>query len=415
MKAFVEGFGCSLNRADTEQIKGFLERNGFELVSKPENAKLLIINTCAVKEQTQSKMLRRIRELSGLAEKTSAMLVVFGCLPKIDPGSVKRISPKIAMAGPSLEELAGLLGLPGHSFSPSLEEKRSSKWVSIIPVARGCLGQCAYCCVKNARGALKSYPIEGINRKFRKAIKETPEVWLTAQDCGCYGLDLGTSLAELLEALLENKGDFRIRVGMANPQHLSGFLGQYLALFKDPRLFRFFHLPVQSGSSKVLKKMNRHYTREGFLRMTKAIRGLYPEVTISTDVIVGFPGETKEDFEKTVSLLKKAKPDIVNISRFGARPLTLAEKMPGQLHGRIKKERSRALTKLCREISLERNSEMLGRTELVLFDEPGKKGTFVGRTQNYKPVAVKNAKLGRFQKVKIKRAFPTFLEGEAVS
>ncbi len=415
MKAFVEGYGCSLNKADTEQVQGFLKSHGFELVSKPEEAELLVVNTCAVKEQTQSKMLRRIRELKTTAEKKNRVLVVFGCLPKIDPASVEKISPKIVQVGPSLSELASFLKLPLQDFSPMLEEQRSQGFVSIIPISRGCLGQCAYCSVKNARGKLKSYSVEELSSKFGKAIKETPEIWLTSQDCGCYGFDLNTNLPNLLEALLKNKANFRIRVGMMNPGHLSNFLGQYLKLFDDSRLFRFFHIPVQSGSNKILKAMNRQYLPEDFLRAVKRIRSRFPEATISTDVIVGFPRETTPDFEKTVSLLKKAEPDIVNISRFGARPRTLAEKMPGQLHGRVKKERSRILTGLCREIALKRNNEMVGRTELVLFDEPGKKGSLIGRTLNYKPVAVKRGKLGCFQKTRIKRAFPTYLAGEPAS
>jgi len=160
--------------------------------------------------------------------------------------------------------------------------------------------------------------------------------------------------------------------------------------------------------------MNRNYKAEDFLEIVKKIRAAYPDATIATDVIVGFPGETEADFNQTVSLLKKARPGIVNISRFGPRPNTLAETLPGQLHGRIKKERSRLLTKACREISLNRNKAFVGSGQEVLVVEKGLGKTVVARNQNYKPVVLKKAGLGSFLEVKIKRAFPTYLFGERI-
>jgi MiaB-like tRNA modifying enzyme len=412
MKAFVEGFGCSLNKSDTEQVAGFLESSGFTLVNNPKKASLLILNTCAVKEQTETKMLRRIKELHTIAAKSNAILVVFGCLPKINPNAVKAISKEIVQIGPSLESLASFLELPLQKFSPELEERKASPIVSISPICRGCLGNCSYCSVKNARGSLKSYSIPALNKKFKQALKQgSKEFWLTAQDCGCYGFDLGTNLPELLKELLKNKGEFRIRIGMLNPAHLKEFVPAYLAFFKDPRLFRFFHLPVQSGSNKILGKMNRKYSREDFLEIVKKTRFLYPNASIATDVIVGFPGETEADFRQTISLLKQAKPDVVNISRFGARPNTLALKMAGQLHGRVKKDRSRIVTKLCKEISLKRNKAFVGKEPEILLDEEGKGNSLVGRSQDYKPVVVKEGKLGTLVTVRIEKAFQTYLAG----
>ncbi len=409
MKAFVEGSGCSLNKSDTEQIRGFLLQNGFELVEKPEKALLIILNACSVKEQTESKMLRRARELNAIAEKRNAVLVVFGCLAKTSPEAVSKISKKIVLFGPSLGELASFLKLPIVSFSPELAEQKENKLVSIIPIARGCLGNCAYCSVKNARGSLKSYSIDVLEKKFKSCLKDSKEIWLTAQDCGCYGFDIGTNLVALVQKLLECSGDFRVRIGMMNPGHVQKFLPAYIGLFKDKRLYRFFHLPVQSGSNEVLRAMNRPYTRRQFLRIVEQIRKAFPDAVISLDLIAGFPGETNGQFLETVSLVKEVEPDVVNISRFGARPNTLAAKMPGQLHGRVKKERSRALTKLCREIALERNRRFVGKEQEIFVNEKGSKGGFVGRNQNYKPVALKKAVLGQFAMVKMEKAFPTYL------
>ena len=410
MKAFVEGSGCSLNKSDTEQIRGFLLQNGFGLAEKPEKAGLIILNACSVKEQTESKMLRRIAQLNAIAERQNSVLVVFGCLAKTSPEAVSKISKKIVLFGPSLEQLASFLKLPPASFSPELAGQKENKLVSIIPIARGCLGNCAYCSVKNARGALQSYSMDSLEKKFIACLKDSKEIWLTAQDCGCYGFDLGTNLVALVERLLLCSGnDFRVRIGMMNPGHLQKFLPAYIDLFKDKRLYRFFHLPVQSGSNEVLRAMNRPYTRQQFLRIVGCIRKAFPDASISLDLIVGFPGETNEQFLETVSLVKAVGPDVVNISRFGARPNTLAAKMPGQLHGRVKKERSRILSKLCREIALERNRRFVGKEQEIFVNEIGPKGGFVGRNQNYKPVALKKSVLGRFVKVKIGKAFQTYL------
>jgi len=409
MHAFVAGYGCSLNKSDTEQIKGFLAANGFQLAGNPNKADLIIINTCAVKEQTETKMLKAIKELNSIAERNGSKLIVTGCLPAICPTAVKAISAKIIQIGPSLSQLASVLNLPEKEFSPLLEEIKENPLISIIPIARGCIGNCAYCCVKNARGNLHSYSIKELNEKFKKAINETKEIWLTAQDCGCYGFEQKTNLPALLKAVLQNKGDFRIRVGMINPAHLHSFLNQYLALFSDERLYRFFHIPLQSGSNAVLLSMLRPYKKEDFLSIVKKIRQRFPDATIATDVIAGFPGETERQFRETVSILRKTKPDIVNISRFGARPNTAAALMPGQLHGRELKRRSRILTTLCKKIALCRNKCFAGKKMRILVTEKGSKGCFIGRALNYKPVAIKENRLGEFANVRVKKAFPTYL------
>ncbi len=415
MHAFVSGYGCSLNKSDTEQIRGFLAVHGFQLAGNPNKADLIVINTCAVKEQTEAKMLKAIKQLNSIAERNGSKLVVAGCLPAINPDAVKAISAKIIQIGPSLSQLACFLNLPEKEFSPLLEEIKENPLISIIPIARGCIGNCSYCCVKNARGSLRSYSIKELNEKFKKAIKETKEIWLTAQDCGCYGFDQNTNLPALLKSLLQNKGDFRIRVGMINPAHLHSFLNQYLALFSDERLYRFFHIPLQSGSNAVLHSMLRPYKKEAFLSLVKKIRQHFPDATIATDVIAGFPGETEQQFQETVSVLKKAHPDIVNISRFGARPNTTAALMPGRLHGRELKKRSRILTALCREIALKRNKRFVGKKMRILVTEKGSKGSFVGRAQNYKPVAIKENRLGEFVSVRINKAFSTYLSGTVLS
>ena len=410
MKAYVEGYGCSLNHADTGEIKGFLADNDFSLVFSPEQADIMVINTCAVKVPTEFKMVRRISELKKTAEENNSVLIVCGCLKEINPDAIPS-SKRVLSCGPSLKEFALLLGLPPAGFSPLHRQIRCHERISIIPISRGCLGECSFCAVKNARGTLESYSLKELKRAFEEAAAETKEIWLTAQDCGCYGFDAAKNLVGLLSLLLETEGEYRVRIGMINPLHLLPMLDEYLRLFKDERLYRFFHVPMQSGSDKILSKMNRHYAVEDFLAIVRALRSSFKEFTLSTDVIVGFPGESEADFQLTVEALKKAKPYITNISRYGERPNTAAESLSGKIIEREKKRRSRALTGLCSSFSLEQNQALVGKRVKILVSEKGSKGNFVGRTNSYKQIVVKENRLGSFCSVKLLKAHPTYLEG----
>jgi len=412
MNAYIESYGCSLNKADSEAIKGHLSENGFDFTAI-EKAKLIIINACAVKEQTENRMLRRIRELFAVSKKSNAQLIVFGCLSEINPKAISEISPEIIYLPPSLAELSKFLKIEEKEFSPEIKQEKFNPFISIIPISRGCISNCSYCCVRSARGKLKSYSLEEIKKKFRECIKETKEIWITAQDTGAYGLDRKTNLAFLLKELLKEKGNFRIRVGMINPQHLKNLYPQLIPLYKDERMYKFFHVPIQSGSNRILKLMNRNYSAELCRKLFKKLKKDFPSAAISTDIIVGFPSEKEAEFNQTLKLLEFISPDIVNISRFGARPNTEAKKMKGQLHGRIKKKRSRIASILCRKIAFEKNKSLEGKILTAFVSEKGEKGGFIGRTSSYKPVLLnKKGIMGKFVKIKIVKAFPTYSKGK---
>lgn len=414
-KVFVEGYGCSHNLSDTEKLKALLLENGFELANNEEKANLLIINACAVKKATENRMLNRIRKLFSLYNDSEKQLIVFGCFASISPDAVQKISEKIVLIK-NLKELSEFFSLhtPCSDFSPNMPEIRSNEFISIMPIATGCLGACTFCCVSKARGKLKSFLVQELNEKFRQLIKETKEIRLCAEDTGCYGCDINSSLPELLKTLLKNKGNYRIRIGMMNPHWLKKYLPEMIEIFKQENVFKFLHLPLQSGSDNVLKKMNRFYSTEDFMKLINELRKEIPEITISTDIIVGFPGETENDFKKTLSVIKKLKPDIVNISRYNNRPGAVSNTFSEQLHGREKKKRSRILNDLCKKISLEKNKKLIGIMQEVLFNEIGKNNSLMGRTNYYKPVVVKNADkkiLGEFRQVKIIGVKPTYVEG----
>jgi len=241
------------------------------------------------------------------------------------------------------------------------------------------------------------------------------ELWLTSQDVACYGRDKGTNLVELLKALCAVDGHFRVRVGMMTPNMTMDMLEDLLEAFEDEHIFKFVHLPVQSGDDNVLKSMRRFYSVEEFRKVVDAFRRRFPTLTLATDVICGFPGENDAAFNKTLQLIEQVKPDIVNVSKFFARPKTPAAEMSAHFVpvADIKK-RSTAAAALAKKIAFENNQRWVGWKGCVLVDEKGKvPGSWVGRNFAYKPVTIKAAEnmMGKNLAVSVEKAFPTYLEG----
>jgi threonylcarbamoyladenosine tRNA methylthiotransferase CDKAL1 len=249
---------------------------------------------------------------------------------------------------------------------------------------------------------------------MRRAVqKGAREFWLTSQDTGTYRLDIGTNLANLLRDCCEVNGKFFIRVGMMNPNHVTSMLSELIDAYGDSKVYKFLHLPVQSGDDEVLRRMNRKYAVEEFKSITKEFRKEFPRLTVSTDIICGFPGETSDAFMKTLQLIREIQPDIVNISKFFARPGTPAEKMKPVDVTEIK-VRSRTLTKLVRRISLEKNRAWMNWAGKVLIDEKGSEQSWISRNFAYKPIVVKDSRnlLGRLLNVKVVKTFSTYLEAK---
>lgn len=405
--------------ADGERMLGCLEEAGFKIVFNPQEADILIYNTCAVKGPTEDRIISLLKR-----KPKDKRLVVAGCLPLINLERLRREVSFDGLVGPAptgeiVEAVEGVL----RGEKPVIlkvkskpEFKAPIKPLSpvrrIVVAAYGCLGSCSYCCVRFARGPLRSYTPEEVKFQVERAVKTgAREIWLTSQDLSCYGLDIGSNLAELLENLVEVKGFFKIRVGMMNPNHLLPILDKLIKIFENDKIFKFIHIPVQSGSDRVLKLMNRPYTREDFERVVEAFRRRFPRLTLATDVICGFPGETEEDFKETLSLIGRVKPDIVNVSKFYPRPGTPASRMR-LLPTRVVKERSLRMSKLAQAVALERNREWIGWEGEILLDEKGWKGNLVGRNQAYKPVVVGEGRLGSLLKVKVVEAAPYYLKGE---
>ena len=417
----VEVFGCSANVADAEIASGLLEEAGHVQVES-EKADVLIVLTCVVKRPTELRMIRHLRDLAALGKP----LVVAGCMPKAERWLAEEAAPTASLLGPddilqvveavdaALKggRMVALRGRPPvRTYLPRV---RRSPVIHVAPISSGCLGDCSYCIVRLARGRLRSFPSDEIVEDARRAIEEgCREIWVTAEDTAAYRWR-GVGLPQLLRELSGIDGRFYIRVGMMTPNRAMPILGELMEAFRSDKVFKFLHVPVQSGSDDVLKGMRRRYAVDDFRDLVSTARGAFPGLSLSTDIICGFPGETREQFMDSMRLVEEVRPDVLNISRFWPRPGTEAAGMTGQLHGGETKRRSRMLTRLWERLSLEHGRRWVGWAGEVLVDEVGRGGSLIGRNHAYRPVAFEaDAGLGDFVDVRVTETRVGYLLGRA--
>jgi threonylcarbamoyladenosine tRNA methylthiotransferase CDKAL1 len=416
MKVYMESYGCSANQADGEMMLGLLKNYGFDIVDSPEESDINIINTCVVKSPTENRMKYRIKKLCSLKNQ----LVVAGCMPKTSRKIIEKIAPKASLLGPdSIEKVVDVTvaTLSGNKivFLKDLKKPkiclprlRKNPVIDICEISTGCLGNCSFCEVKFVKGKLFSYPIDLILKEIKSSLNgDCKEIWITSQDCGCWGFDRKLALPELLNKICEIEKKFFVRVGMMNPTHIKDMVNYIIDSYKSEKIFKFLHLPIQSGSDFILEKMHRDYSVGDFRKIVKGFRKEFSCLTLSTDIIVGFPEETEQDFKKTIDLMKEIKPNIVNISKFGSRPGTKAAKMK-QLLAKVINERSKKLMKIVKEIKLKQNEKWIGWAGEVLIDEVKEKN-FIGHNFAYKPVVLKGGELGEFREIVIDSASHTSL------
>lgn len=407
MKYYVESYGCTMNFGEGRRLSRDMASMGYSEASCADDADIVILNTCTVVETTEKKMLARISEL----KKMKKEVIVTGCMAKVQPKRIEiRLPDSIVLPPSDYHQFAQIVmdryGLAG----PPLQIIQGTE--AILPIAQGCLGNCSYCITKFARGRLLSYEPETLVKDFDSFVGEgAKEILLTAQDTACYGFDIGTDLPTILSSMLRTEGDYRVRIGMMNPNHLKKIVDGLIRCMDDDRVYRFLHIPVQSGSNTVLRNMHRGYTAEGFLELVDILRENIPEISIATDIITGFPGETDEDHELTKDLVRTLHADTLNITRFSSRPGTEAASME-QLHGRILKERSTELTDLKNKVEYDVNKRLIGKRFRALATETGKEGTIV-RTGYYRPVVIReDIPLGTFVDVEITDCRSTYLFGQ---
>jgi len=394
-KIWVEAYGCSASFADSEMISGLIVNGGHTLAKNSSESDLNLVVTCSVKDATANKMIYRIKKLK------TKPLVVAGCLPKAEQATVEKFSENASLLGPNslgktLQVIESTLdgkrmvALEDTDLSKvGLPKVRLNPTVGIVEIASGCMSECTFCQTKLSKGELNSFRIGDIVRQVNKEIEDgCKEVWLSSTDNGCYGLEIDTDLPTLINSVSEIPKDFKIRVGMMNPMYMPRICDGLLKSFENDKVFRFLHVPVQSGSDKVLNDMKRGHTSKTFRNAVKRFRSKFPNFTISTDVIVGFPSETEADFDQTIELLEETRPDIVNLSKYSQRPGTEAATWK-QIDVLEVKRRSKLVFELSRRISHENNKKWIGWIGDVIFDERTD-DAIKGRNFAYKPIFVKD-------------------------
>ncbi|MEM0014467.1 MAG: tRNA (N(6)-L-threonylcarbamoyladenosine(37)-C(2))-methylthiotransferase [Zestosphaera sp.] len=396
MKVYIETYGCALNNADTALMKQVLIGKGHEIVDSMDEADVVIVNTCTVRLDTEQRIVKRLSRLKTQVG-NGIKLIVAGCMVAAQPYTISKVVPEASLISPqnviriheAVENDGRIVLLSGERDTTWLAPLVEGS-VTSIPIAEGCLGNCSFCITKIARRRLRSYRPELVVRVAKEAVRKGVfELDLTAQDTAAYGIDLGDiRLHDLVRMITEEvKGNYMLRVGMANPDNLMPILDDFIDVLKHPNVFKYVHIPLQSGSDKVLKLMNRRYTYDQYRSLILEIRRKIPEVQIATDVIVGHPGEDNEDFEDTLKALEELMPDKVHVAQYTIRPRTKAASMR-QVSDSVKKSRSIEVNRIVESIGKTVNSAYVGSKAWVMVTGRSFRGSPVGRTINYKPVVI---------------------------
>ncbi len=405
-------------------MRSLLSSSGFTEVKDPTDADVVIINTCSVRLDTEVKITKRLRELQGLNLK--GKLVVSGCLARARPSLIMRVVPSASLVSPqNVTRILDVVNAQGQVYL--LEGERDTSFmptppmrdfIATVMVSEGCLENCSFCETKIARRTLRSYPPRAIVNAVSELVKRgAKEIRLTGQDIAAYGADLPsrTRLPELIDAILSKvPGDYRIRIGMMTPNQALEIIDDLLEVYRDERVFKFFHIPVQSGDDEMLKIMNRRYTVSDFKSLHSKIKAMFPESLFATDIIVGHPGEDEEAFSNTVRLVDELKFERVYLAQYSIRPRTAAAAMP-QVPEPIKKRRSLVLQEHIREIGLKIYGSYVNSLRRGLVTSRGfREGYYTVRLDNYFPVAVKadSSVMGKWVKVRITGATYFDLRGE---
>lgn len=433
LNAYVFTFGCQQNEADSERIRGILSEIGYNIINAPENADLIILNTCAIRDHAEKKVLSMLGRFKSLkAERPDMLIGIAGCMAgeehnirllkrsfkyvsfTLQPNLLHRL-PQIIFEALTSGERSYVIGEDeGHITEglPTVRENRCSAWVSIM---YGCNNFCSYCIVPYVRGRERSRKSSDIIAECSELISAgVKEITLLGQNVNSYSSDV--DFAGLLSKVADIDGDFILRFMTSHPKDVSDDLIKIMSQ-KRGKIAPYFHLPLQSGSNRILKEMNRTYDREKYLSTIRKLRNSIPNISISTDIIVGFPGEDEQDFEDTMEILREVRFDFVYSFIYSKREGTPAAVMDCQVDDNVKGERMTRLLKLQDEISLEKNKEYVGRDVLVLFDGLQQKdGNTIlsGRTDTNKRIFVPgDAELvGSFAFVTVETAKPYNLLGK---
>ena len=445
-RAYVETYGCQMNISDGELMEGILEQAGFEIATAPEGADVILVNTCAIRDHAEQRVLGRVGQLKALKDEQPDLLIgVTGCMaqrmgetlleraPYVDlvmgPDAYRSLPERIAALekgeAPVRAPVSGrkrgpqltVLDLDMGENYEGLEQRRTSDIAAWVPIQRGCDHRCTYCIVPYVRGDEKNRkPTEVLSEIATIAGSGVTEVTLLGQTVNSYRYD-DWDFPDLLKAVARVPGIRRVRYTSPHPNDFNEKLVEVMAT--ESAVCEQLHLPVQAGNDRTLKRMLRRYTVDTFLEKIEMVRAAIPDIALSTDVIVAFPGETEEEFEDTLALMRQVRFDDAFTYRYSPREGTPATRMPAEWfipddEGQHRLER---LIEVARGIQSEINASEVGRVEELLIEKPGRDPGFVlGRTRRGKAVVVPGGTelIGSYRHAELVRTTGATFVGELV-
>jgi tRNA-2-methylthio-N6-dimethylallyladenosine synthase len=426
-------YGCQMNEYDSERVAGLLKNEHYELTDRADDADLILVNTCAIREKAEDKVYSELGTLKRLKARRPDLLIgVMGCMAQLRQGAIQARAPQVDLVfgSPAIARVGELVARARAARRPLLDTGEgplvkitakpdaTSRLKAFVTVMEGCEKHCTFCVVPTTRGRERSHAPEAIVAEIRGlAAQGCREVTLLGQTVNAYGRDLDppTDLAALLERVDAIDGIERIRFTTSNPYNLTRRLIQ--AIRDVPKVAEYLHLPLQSGSDRILERMNRGYTLARYLELIAELKETVSGIALSTDLIVGFPGETEDDFARTVEAVEAVGYDNVFAFRYSRRPGTPAAEMADQIPDAVKAERNTRILEVAGWVAAERSRSLVGRAMEVLVDGVSRKdaGQASGRTRCNRVVnfaAAGRDLVGEVVHVRITEALPHSLRGE---
>jgi tRNA-2-methylthio-N6-dimethylallyladenosine synthase len=429
-------YGCQMNEYDSERVAGLLREHRYELTDSEADADLILVNTCAIREKAEDKVFSKLGALAKLKRERPGMMVgVMGCMAQLHKAEIQRRAPQVDLVfgSPAIARVADLVAQARRDGRPVLDTGEGplvkitakpasgSRLKAYVTVMEGCEKHCTFCVVPTTRGRERSHTPEAIVAEVRGLVAGgCREVTLLGQTVNAYGRDLtpATDLAALFAAVNDVANLARIRFTTSNPYNLTPRL---IAAVRDvPKVCEWFHLPLQSGSDRILARMNRGYTTAQYLGLIDALRDAVPDLSLSTDLIVGFPGETEDDFAATMAMVERLACDNVFVFRYSPRPGTPAATMTDQVPAAVKAERNARLLEVTTRVGHARSRRRLGEAVEVLVDGAAKKnaGELSGRTRCNRVVNFDGqgqVAVGELTQVRVTEVLPHSLRGALVA
>ena len=431
-KYMIMTFGCQLNENDSEKIAGMVENLGYEKTDDLNKCDLVVFNTCCVRENAEERLFGKIGEIKKLKEERGTIIAIGGCmmqeehiLEKIKKSykyidlvfgthTLNKFEEDLKKIIEDKKKIRDVIDIDGEVIE-GLPIKRNDKFKASVSIMYGCNNFCSYCIVPYVRGRERSRKKEDILKEVESLAKEGyKEITLLGQNVNSYDGGDGYKFSNLLYDVCKIEGIERIRFISPHPKD---FTDDVIKAIKDnKKISRIVHLPLQSGSTKVLKEMNRKYTKEQYLALAEKMRKEIPDILFSTDIIVGFPGETEEDFENTLDVVRKMNYEQIFMFIYSRRVGTVADKMENQIPEEIKHERFERLKKLYDDNVSKNNEKFIGKVEKILVDGESKnnENMFTGRNDANKVIIFEGSKdlIGKMINVKITEEHKWYLKGE---